>query len=68
MTFTHSLIFFAAKLGETIQSAKTRPGTDCGSDRELIIAKFRIKLKRVGKTMDSIKDRNGMDLIEAKDV
>ena len=44
------IIFFAAKDGETIQSAKTRPGTDCGSDRELLIAKFRLKLKTVGKT------------------
>ena len=33
-----------------IQSAKTRPGTDCGSDHELLIAKFRLKLKKVGKT------------------
>ena len=34
----------------SIQSAKTRPGADCGSDHELLIAKFRLKLKRVGKT------------------
>ena len=34
----------------SIQSAKTRPGTDCGSDHELLIAKFRFKLKKVGKT------------------
>ena len=33
----------------SIQSTKTRPGADCGSDRELI-AKFRLKLKKVGKT------------------
>ena len=32
------------------QSAKTRPGADCGSDHELLIAKFRLKLKKVGKT------------------
>ena len=32
----------------SIQSAKTRPGADCGSDHELLIAKFRLK---VGKTM-----------------
>ena len=32
-----------------IQSAKTRLGADCGSDHELI-AKFRVKLKKVGKT------------------
>ena len=34
----------------SIQSTKTRPGADCGSDHELLIAKFRIKLKKVGKT------------------
>jgi len=34
----------------SIQSAKTRLGTDCGSDHELLIAKFRFKLKKVGKT------------------
>ena len=28
---------------------KTRPGADCGSDHELFIAKFRLKLKKVGK-------------------
>ena len=33
-----------------IQSAKTRPGADYGSDHELLIAKFRLKLKKVGKT------------------
>ena len=33
-----------------IQSAKTRPGADCGSDHELLIAKFRLQLKKVGKT------------------
>ena len=34
----------------SIQSAKTRPGADCGSDHELLIDKFRLKLKKVGKT------------------
>ena len=34
----------------SIQSAKTRPRTDCGSDHELFIAKFSLKLKKVGKT------------------
>ena len=33
-----------------IQSSKTRLGADCGSDHELLIAKFRLKLKKVGKT------------------
>ena len=34
----------------SIQSAKIKPGADCGSDHELLIAKFRLKLKKVGKT------------------
>ena len=34
----------------SIQSAKTRAGADCGSDHERLIAKFRLKLKKVGKT------------------
>ena len=33
-----------------IQLAKTRPGADCGSDHELLIVKFRLTLKKVGKT------------------
>ena len=36
----------------SIQSAKTRSGADYGSDHELLIAKFRFKLKKVGKTLD----------------
>ena len=38
-----------------IQSAKTRPGADCGSDHELLIAKFSLKLKKVGKTTRSFR-------------
>ena len=34
----------------SIQSAQTRPGADCGSDHELLIAKFRLKFKKIGKT------------------
>ena len=34
----------------SIQSAKTRLGAECGSDHELLIAKFRLKLNKVGKT------------------
>ena len=34
----------------SVQSAKIQPVVDCGSDRELLIAKFRLKLKKVGKT------------------
>ena len=33
-----------------MQSAKIRLGADCGSDHELLITKFRLKLKKVGKT------------------
>ena len=35
--------------------SKTRPGSDCGSDHELLIAKFRLKLKKVGKTTRSFR-------------
>ena len=38
-----------------LPSAKTRLGADCGSDHELLIAKFRLKLKKVGKTTRSFK-------------
>ena len=61
----------------SIQSAKTRPGADCGSDHKLLIAKFRLKLKKVGKTIRydlnkipydytvEVKNRlKGLDLIE----
>ena len=34
----------------SIQSARTRLGTNCGSDHELLIAKFRLKLKKAGET------------------
>ena len=45
------IIFFAAKDGEALysQQQKKRPGADCGSDHELLIAKFRLKLTKVGK-------------------
>ena len=45
------IIFSAARDGEAIQSAKTRSGADCGSDHEHLIAKLRLKLKKVGKTI-----------------
>ena len=35
---------------EKLYTAKTRLGADCGSDHELLIAKFRLKLKEIGKT------------------
>ena len=64
----------------SIQSAKTRLGADYGSGHELLIAKFRLKLKKVGKTtrlfrynlnqipydfiMEVTKRFKGLDLIE----
>ena len=43
-------IFCSQRWRSSMQSAKTRLEADCGSDRELCIAKFRLKLKKVGKT------------------
>ena len=43
-------ILCSQRWGSSIQSAKPRPGADCGSDHEILIAKFRLKLKKVGKT------------------
>ena len=43
-------ILFSQRWRSSIQSAKTRLGADCGSDHELLIAKFRLKLKTVEKT------------------
>ena len=49
------LIFFAAEDGEALYSQQnTKLGADCGSDHELFIEKFRLKLKEVGKTTRSI--------------
>ena len=46
--------FFAAKDGEALysQQKQERPGADCGSDHELLITKFRIILRKVGKPLD----------------
>ena len=60
--------------------SKTKPGTDCGSDHELLITKFRLILKKVGKitrpfrydlnqipydyTVEVTNRFNGLDLIE----
>ena len=44
------IILCSYRWRSSIQSAKTRLGTDCGSDHEFLIAKFRLKLKKVGKT------------------
>ena len=44
------IISFSQRWRSSIQSAKTRPGADCGIAHELLIAKLRLKLKKVGKT------------------
>ena len=67
-------------MGSSVQAAKARPGAYCGSDHELLIAKFRLKLKKIRKTTRpfrydlnqipydyTVKVRNrfkGLDLIE----
>ena len=72
------ITFFGANNGESIQSTKTRLGANCGSDHELLIAKFRFKLKKVRKTsrpfrydlnqipytVEVINRFNGLDLID----
>ena len=50
------IIFIAAKDGEALyRQQKTRLGADCGSDCELLTAKLRLKLKKVGETTRSFK-------------
>ena len=45
------IVFFEDKDEEALYSPqKTTPGADCGSDHELLIAKFRLKLKKMGET------------------
>ena len=44
------IIFFAAKNGKALYSQQKEDRPDCGSDHELLITKFRLKLKKVGKT------------------
>ena len=43
-------ILFSQRWRSSKETTKTKPGADCGSDHELLIAKFRLKLKKVGKT------------------
>ena len=48
----HDYILCSQRWRSSIESTKTRPGADCGSDHELLITKFRLKLKKGGKTSD----------------
>ena len=43
-------ILYSQRWRSSIQAAKAKPRADCGSDHELLNAKFRRKLKKVGKT------------------
>ena len=74
------IVLCSQRWRSSIQSAKTKPGVDCGLEHEVLIAKFRLKLKKVGKTTEpfrydlnqipydhSVEVRNrfkGSDLIE----
>ena len=60
------------KWGRSIQSGKTKPGADYGSDHELLIAKFRLKLKKLRKSTRRFRyDLNQMPYnytVEMKDI
>ena len=80
VNFRIDFIVCSQRSRSSIQSAKTRLGADCGSDHEPFIAKFRLKLKKIGKTTrsfrydlnqipynDTVEVRNrfkGLDLVE----
>ena len=49
------IIFFAAEDGEALYSQQKQDQVLTGSDHELLIAKFRLKLKKVGKTISSFR-------------
>jgi len=50
------LIIFFTEDGEALDSQqKTKPGADSGSDHQLLIGKFRLKLKKVGKTTSPLR-------------
>ena len=44
-----------SKMEKLYTVSKNKTGVDCGSDHELLIAKFRLKLKKVGKTTRSFR-------------
>ena len=50
ISFNLKYTYMTSRWRSSIQSAKTRPGADCGSDHEFLITKFRLKLKKVEKT------------------
>ena len=50
-----SCILCSQRWKSSVQSAKTRPGADYGSEHQLLIAKFRLKLKTVGKNTRSFR-------------
>ena len=52
---SYSLYSLQPKMEKLCKSAKTRPGADCGSGHEVLIAKFRLKLKKVGKPTRSFR-------------
>ena len=71
------IIFFAAKDGEALHNQHARPGADCGSAYEFLIAKFRLKLKKVARpfrydlnqipydyTMEATNRFKGIDLVD----
>ena len=48
-------ILCSQRLRSSIESAKTRPGVDCCSDHELCTAKFKLKLKKIGKNTRAVR-------------
>ena len=71
------IIFSAAKDGEALHNQHARPGADCGSAHEFLIAKFRLKLKKVARpfrydlnqipydyTMEVTNRFKGIDLVD----
>ena len=46
----HQVVNIEIKLKKLYTVSKNKTGADCGSDHQLLIAKFRLKLKKVGKT------------------
>ena len=51
------ILFFAAKDGEVYTVSKHKTGADCGSDHEFLITKFKLKLKKAGKTARPFKSK-----------